>query len=101
MEVELGRYLSLQQEVENEEKKFQALTQEKHNQRLQREKRIAKGAKLKAQCSKMYSVAYFTLWCNKSHVVNSNGEHTYKRVKKFYITFYWHSKITYSKDLLL
>lgn len=48
MEVELGRYLSLRQEVEHEEKKFQALKQEKYIQRQQREKSVVKGAKLKA-----------------------------------------------------
>ncbi|XP_026780950.3 cilia- and flagella-associated protein 74 [Pangasianodon hypophthalmus] len=48
VEVELGHYLGLRQEVEHEEKKFQALKQEKHIQRLQREKSVTKGAKLKA-----------------------------------------------------
>ncbi|XP_036435612.1 LOW QUALITY PROTEIN: cilia- and flagella-associated protein 74 [Colossoma macropomum] len=48
VEVELGRFLSLRQEVEQEEKNFQAQKQEKHNQRIQREKNIAKGARLRA-----------------------------------------------------
>ncbi|XP_060787631.1 cilia- and flagella-associated protein 74 [Neoarius graeffei] len=48
VDVELGQYLGLRQEVEHEEKKFQALKQEKYNQRLQREKSVARGTKLKA-----------------------------------------------------
>ncbi|TSL97243.1 Cilia- and flagella-associated protein 74 [Bagarius yarrelli] len=52
VEVELGQFLALRQQLEQEEKKFQALKQEKHTQRLQREKSIAKGAKLKAQRAK-------------------------------------------------
>ncbi|KAI4895097.1 hypothetical protein NFI96_026229 [Prochilodus magdalenae] len=49
VEVELGRFFGLRQEVEQEEKDFQAKKQEKYNQRIQREKNIAKGAKLRAQ----------------------------------------------------
>ncbi|XP_037391877.1 cilia- and flagella-associated protein 74 isoform X2 [Pygocentrus nattereri] len=48
VEVELGRFLSLRQEVEQEEKNFQAQKQERHNQRIQREKNIAKAARLRA-----------------------------------------------------
>ncbi|XP_053480675.1 cilia- and flagella-associated protein 74 isoform X3 [Ictalurus furcatus] len=48
VEVELGQYVGLRQELEHEEKKFQALKQEKYTQRLQREKSVEKGAKLKA-----------------------------------------------------
>ncbi|KAF5907241.1 cilia- and flagella-associated protein 74 isoform X1, partial [Clarias magur] len=48
VEVELGQYLGLRQEVEDEEKKFQALKQKKYSERLKREKNIAKGAKQKA-----------------------------------------------------
>ncbi|KAI5621910.1 cilia- and flagella-associated protein 74 isoform X2 [Silurus asotus] len=48
VEIELGQYLGLRQEVEHEEKKLQALNQEKHSQRLQIEKSINKRAKLKA-----------------------------------------------------
>ncbi|KAI5101538.1 cilia- and flagella-associated protein 74 isoform X1 [Silurus meridionalis] len=48
VEIELGQYLGLRQEVEHEEKKLRALHQEKHSQRLQIEKSINKRAKLKA-----------------------------------------------------
>lgn len=81
MEVELGQYLGLRQEVEDEEKKFQALKQEKYNERLKREKNIAKGAKQKALRAKKYHEAHFTLCSSKSHVLNANAEHTYKHTK--------------------
>lgn len=58
MEVELGQYLGLRQEVEHEEEKVQTLKQEKYSQRLQREKIIATGAKLKALRAKRYPVAH-------------------------------------------
>ncbi|KAK3540493.1 hypothetical protein QTP70_032453 [Hemibagrus guttatus] len=48
VEVELGQYLGLREELEHEEKAFQTMKQEKHNQRLQREKSITRRAKLKA-----------------------------------------------------
>ncbi|XP_049341934.1 cilia- and flagella-associated protein 74 isoform X1 [Astyanax mexicanus] len=47
VEVELSRFLSLRQQVEQDEKNFNAQKQEKHNQRVQREKNIAKGARLR------------------------------------------------------
>ncbi|XP_072537127.1 cilia- and flagella-associated protein 74 isoform X2 [Salminus brasiliensis] len=47
VEVELGRFLSLRHEVEQDEKNFKAQKQEKHCQRIQREKNIAKGARLR------------------------------------------------------
>lgn len=83
MEVELGQYLGLRQELEQEEKKFQKFQVEKYNQRLQREKSITKGAKLKALRAKKYSVAHFTHSCTKSfvHQVNIDDEHIYKPAK--------------------
>ncbi|GAA6108298.1 cilia- and flagella-associated protein 74 isoform X1 [Tachysurus ichikawai] len=48
VEVELGQYLGLRQELEQDEKTFQSMKKEKHNQRLEREKSITKRAKLKA-----------------------------------------------------
>lgn len=74
MEVELGQYVGLRQELEHEEKKFQALKQEKYTQRLQREKSVAKGAKLKALRAKKYPVAHFTHCCRTCHVVNIDAD---------------------------
>lgn len=82
MDVELGQYLGLRQEVEHEEKKFQALKQEKYNQRLQREKSVARGTKLKALRAKKYSVAQLNLCCSKSHGVNSDAELLYMQTCK-------------------
>ncbi|XP_060737594.1 cilia- and flagella-associated protein 74 [Tachysurus vachellii] len=48
VEVELGQYLGLRQELEQDEKTLQSMKKEKHNQRLEREKSITKRAKLKA-----------------------------------------------------
>lgn len=63
MEVELGQYLSLREDLEHEEKAFQTMKQEKHNQRLQREKSVTKRAKLKELRAKKYP---------KSRVVNTD-----------------------------
>ncbi|XP_066500097.1 cilia- and flagella-associated protein 74 isoform X2 [Hoplias malabaricus] len=47
VEVELGRFLGLRHKVEQEENLFQAQKQEKYNQRIQREKDVARGVRLR------------------------------------------------------
>lgn len=59
VEVELGQYLGLRQELEQDEKTFQSMKKEKHNQRLEREKSITKRAKLKALRAKKYTCSEY------------------------------------------
>ncbi|XP_076859168.1 cilia- and flagella-associated protein 74 isoform X2 [Brachyhypopomus gauderio] len=48
VEVELGRFLSLRREVEQAEESFQAQKQEQYNQRVQREKAVTRGGRLRS-----------------------------------------------------
>ncbi|XP_062855274.1 cilia- and flagella-associated protein 74 [Trichomycterus rosablanca] len=52
VEIELGQFLNLRHQVEQDEKTLQIQKHEKYTQRIQREKNMAKNAKLKAQRDK-------------------------------------------------